>query len=764
MKTFAPIPLFVVALFVAALLLSVAVSADDLNAKNYPEPGVSFFLVADQPGAALNVAVLPHSNVKQAVLSSAPAGTTLTRRETTGNTVYNAAGLLTVTYQPAGTLNYAVQLAQAQRSFAVVWKDGQQYVMLIPLPSTMTAVSDFAAGIGSVGVIYGPYAVGQRASGSSTDDTPPFTLVTDKGNADCVVGILPRSNDWSVLPSSNDGCVSSLLSYNQYDPSSTSSQFIVQGSALKPTDGSNTAISVPVVEENPGLAQYLSIANQRFTLSGSSLTSADNPADVLHVVGADGKDAIAVTPPTTLPSTGTDYLTTEERDKLKATQKNVNGLRDLISAAAEEYGLPEELLLAIITQESVGNPCATTGDSVGIMQLGAATANDNGKGIPYDKMKCYNNPLCKSDLSCVFPMDEEWRYDPAKAIPPGADNLANLYKQFSKYADADAFVIASYNAGPAPIKNAIAAVGGDPSWSDVIAYLEQHPSLITYIKSTQQQQRKVGIIKDYVLGVLAYERAWRGEQMTSTTAKAKAAPAPSSAPSAQQSGAAHSTLCGVAVPDSMYVQTNDGTRLKVVRTEAESSDQYGNAFQNVYVDTAGLSTGDDDLRAARLTVICSKGAVGSGPPPGDGYTAITQDDALYLSDKPFLITAPVSPDEIVEACLTQTGDPAMDFPPFSIGMPVKDAVLLVPDGDTYSFPSSNVLQPSDGFTFTKDDDGLLRVASGAAQGSVLSKMRWQIVYVSDQGGLSAQPLPETIKTSCPPRFVYARYLYNAENG
>lgn len=112
---------------------------------------------------------------------------------------------------------------------------------------------------------------------------------------------------------------------------------------------------------------------------------------------------------------------------------------DLISAASFEYGVPEELIYAVILTESSFEPNAhSAAGAKGLMQL----------------MDITNEDVCKRSGK---PLESDI-FDPAVNIDRGVYYLAYLYRQFGTWRE----TIAAYNAGIGRVKGWL----GDPRYSD----------------------------------------------------------------------------------------------------------------------------------------------------------------------------------------------------------------------------------------------------------------------------------------------------------
>jgi soluble lytic murein transglycosylase-like protein len=113
-------------------------------------------------------------------------------------------------------------------------------------------------------------------------------------------------------------------------------------------------------------------------------------------------------------------------------------LSPMIKAASEKYGVDEDLIRAVIHQESNGNPVALSGKGAkGVMQLIDPTAAQYGVRNPYD---------------------------PAENIDAGVHYLADLLKKYDGDIEK---TLAAYDAGP----EAVERYGGVPPFPETISYV-----------------------------------------------------------------------------------------------------------------------------------------------------------------------------------------------------------------------------------------------------------------------------------------------------
>jgi len=110
----------------------------------------------------------------------------------------------------------------------------------------------------------------------------------------------------------------------------------------------------------------------------------------------------------------------------------------LVSYAASKYGVPENLLRAVVQHESGGNPRAVSpAGAMGLMQLMPETAQTLGVSDPFD---------------------------PAQNIDAGARYLRQQFDRFGDWT----LALAAYNAGP----GAVEAYGGVPPYQETQNYVK----------------------------------------------------------------------------------------------------------------------------------------------------------------------------------------------------------------------------------------------------------------------------------------------------
>src|SRR5438105_7595162 len=128
------------------------------------------------------------------------------------------------------------------------------------------------------------------------------------------------------------------------------------------------------------------------------------------------------------------------------TQQKNEGVpfQDMITSAAQKYGIRPALLAAVVKQESNFNPNAKSGvGAKGLTQLMDATARGLGVTDPFD---------------------------PAQSLDGGARFLGGLLKQFKGN---ESLALAAYNAGP----GAVQKYGGIPPYQETQRYV---PKVLGY--------------------------------------------------------------------------------------------------------------------------------------------------------------------------------------------------------------------------------------------------------------------------------------------
>lgn len=166
--------------------------------------------------------------------------------------------------------------------------------------------------------------------------------------------------------------------------------------------------------------------------NASSPSTADWLAELLNLQSASGSGNNAS--PTA--DMGPDSSATGE----SATPLTDSQIDSVIQQAAARYGVPANLVRAVIQQESAMNPAAvSSAGAMGLMQLMPATAQSLGVSDPFD---------------------------PVQNIEAGTRYLAQLLNQFGGN---QALAVAAYNAGP----GAVEKYNGIPPFAETQNYVQR---------------------------------------------------------------------------------------------------------------------------------------------------------------------------------------------------------------------------------------------------------------------------------------------------
>jgi soluble lytic murein transglycosylase-like protein/murein DD-endopeptidase MepM/ murein hydrolase activator NlpD len=217
------------------------------------------------------------------------------------------------------------------------------------------------------------------------------------------------------------------------------------------------------------------------------------------------------TTPTPTPAVDTTPITftDNQRERFETAQRNMQPYMADVQKAATEYGVPAELLLAVITQESAGKADARSPTGpIGVAQFQADTAKlffdeaDKGKiqsCCRAGSTTCTDPPTCRDKT--------DPRFDPVKSVRAEARYYHDLLEKYQGYDQQVAFAVAEYNAGGA-ITALVRETGKEqPTWEDVEAEME---------RSTRLTAKKETEVKGYVHSVLLYYQAWGGHTIAAT--------------------------------------------------------------------------------------------------------------------------------------------------------------------------------------------------------------------------------------------------------
>ncbi len=242
---------------------------------------------------------------------------------------------------------------------------------------------------------------------------------------------------------------------------------------------------------------------------GLTLTPATSPTS---------QPASATRPSQGAPTLPPDAPPKASTQQLLRTWQNRQEWDGTLVKASTDTGVPQALLLGIITQESGGDALAVSSTGcAGVAQWcidNAVTANSTaakyfGAGAYLTRCRCASTRATPGS-GCACTAENDRRLRPAYAIPAQAALVRDLLATFERYTDRMRFAVAAYNAGDPVILRAVRATGDDPSWEEVAAYLQKHPGLVTYFSDAAQQRAKVTEITEYVPLVMAYTTAWNG--------------------------------------------------------------------------------------------------------------------------------------------------------------------------------------------------------------------------------------------------------------
>ena len=196
-------------------------------------------------------------------------------------------------------------------------------------------------------------------------------------------------------------------------------------------------------------------------------------------------------------------LTPSQAAKFQTAEQNryKYGWDKYVVEASSQYGVDQALILGVITQESVGEPLAVGVGDAGLMQINEKTA-PNLPPLEGSVTQCgCTNTRATPGSGCRCTEENDRRLRPEYAVGAAAWLLNDDRKRFVTYTDATRFMVAAYNTGAPNVLKAINAVGGDPSWNDVAAYLK---------KGTIISKENGAGVETYVQNVMAFATAWNG--------------------------------------------------------------------------------------------------------------------------------------------------------------------------------------------------------------------------------------------------------------
>lgn len=162
--------------------------------------------------------------------------------------------------------------------------------------------------------------------------------------------------------------------------------------------------------------------------------------DPIRTISAPETPASTASPERAVPKTQSPAATPIKNTFLDKMVSRLGNFGGIISEAAEKFGVPENLVKAVITAESAGNPKAvSSAGAKGLMQLMDGTAKELGVGNSFD---------------------------PRQNIFGGTKYLSKMLEMFD---DDLQSALAAYNAGPGNVMK----YGGIPPFSETQAYVRK---------------------------------------------------------------------------------------------------------------------------------------------------------------------------------------------------------------------------------------------------------------------------------------------------
>ncbi len=157
-----------------------------------------------------------------------------------------------------------------------------------------------------------------------------------------------------------------------------------------------------------------------------------------------------------------------------AIRSKLEPFRSMITEASQKYGVPENLIMAVIWQESGGNPSiASHAGAGGLMQLMPFIRDENGARPP-------TYPTIARGKG--YSLDSrDWRNDPAQVIMAGTKMLSGLLK---KYNGSIVLALAAYNAGSGRVDRA----GGVPNIPETKQYVASIPRFYNSLNAEEKNQ------------------------------------------------------------------------------------------------------------------------------------------------------------------------------------------------------------------------------------------------------------------------------------
>jgi len=220
-------------------------------------------------------------------------------------------------------------------------------------------------------------------------------------------------------------------------------------------------------------------------------------------------------------------LIKDPRGDVLRTIDNINkyrGLMETIRSEAVKNNVDPDLMVAIFTQESGGNPLIINSQSgcAGIGQFEYSTAKQY-KTIFGDGLRSDCRGVCGTAARCIVSGTKcasDPRFDPYKSAKAAPLLFADKIKWLKRYHDFDDEVrvgLAAYNGGEGLVLNAIRKTGKvKPNWDDISAAMDSTVVLQAYCKKGCDDCAKVCIADQNGRCCLKY---WSTESARANKAK-----------------------------------------------------------------------------------------------------------------------------------------------------------------------------------------------------------------------------------------------------
>ena len=253
--------------------------------------------------------------------------------------------------------------------------------------------------------------------------------------------------------------------------------------------------------------EYATTVSPGLTILGSSGSMAVDSQDIAELDTAIGQ----------VMSSGASYTAVELVEALgityyPGTVSTVDSIyKKRIIYYANLYGVPEEDMVALISQESGGDP--EIGSSTGCWGLGQFCGPT---AYGYDLCDKIPDPSGGYDY-CVHQDD---RNDPEKSMDAIARYLRDLFASYSKYEYGTYFVHADYNAGPGVVLDVIDEAKieygtDDPTWLQFASMVDPEDFIENYPWLKQRREKdliyaaeKTLEVKKHAPRVMAYRQIY----------------------------------------------------------------------------------------------------------------------------------------------------------------------------------------------------------------------------------------------------------------